>query len=90
MWHGRRGLGIHVLSAVDVALHDLAGKQLRRPVYQLLGGKRRERLSPYATLWPGAVAGRSLDQMMDAISAMAMKALKGGFRAVKMEVSLEI
>lgn len=86
MWHGRRGLGIHVLSAIDVALHDLAGKQLGRPVYQLLGGKRRERLSPYATLWPGAVAGRSLDQMMDAISAMAKKALKAGFRAVKMEV----
>lgn len=86
MWHGRRGLGIHVLSAVDVALHDLAGKQLGRPVYQLLGGKRRERLSPYATLWPGAVAGRSLDQMMDAISALAEKALKAGFRAVKMEV----
>jgi L-rhamnonate dehydratase len=86
MWHGRRGLGIHVLSAVDVALHDLAGKQLGRPVYQLLGGKRRERLTPYATLWPGAVAGRTIDQMMDAISGLAQRALEAGFEAVKMEV----
>ncbi|MDQ3659910.1 MAG: mandelate racemase/muconate lactonizing enzyme family protein [Actinomycetota bacterium] len=86
VWHGRRGLGIHVLSAVDVALHDLVGKELGRPVYQLLGGKRRERLTPYATLWPGAVAGRTIDQMMDAISASAKKALKAGFRAAKMEV----
>ena len=86
MWHGRRGLGIHVLSAVDVALHDLAGKQLGRPVYQLLGGKRRERLTPYATLWPGAVAGRTIDQMMEVISGLAQRALEAGFRAVKMEV----
>jgi L-rhamnonate dehydratase len=86
MWHGRRGLGIHVLSAVDVALHDLAGKQLGRPVYQLLGGKRRERLTPYATLWPGAVAGRTIEQMMDAISGLAQRALEAGFEAVKMEV----
>ena len=30
-WPGRRGLGMHALSAVDVALHDLAGKQLGLP-----------------------------------------------------------
>jgi L-alanine-DL-glutamate epimerase-like enolase superfamily enzyme len=86
MWHGRRGLGINVLSAVDVALVDLAGKQLGRPAYQLLGGKRREYLTPYATMWPGAVAGRSLSEMMSAIEGLAQKALGAGFRAVKMEV----
>ena len=43
------GLGVHALSAVDVAVHDLAGKQLGRPVYQLLGGARQERIRPYAT-----------------------------------------
>ena len=37
-YHGRRGLGIHAISAVDIALYDLAGKQLGRPAYQLLGG----------------------------------------------------
>jgi L-rhamnonate dehydratase len=30
-YHGRRGLGVHAVSAVDMALHDLAGKQLGRP-----------------------------------------------------------
>jgi L-rhamnonate dehydratase len=86
IYHGRRGLGIHALSAVDVALHDLAGKQLGRPVYQLLGGARRERLTPYATIWPGTVQGRSLGQMMDAIAVLFERALAAGFRAVKMEV----
>ena len=40
--NGRRGLGIHALSAVDVALYDLVGKQLGRPAYELLGGACRE------------------------------------------------
>ena len=43
---GRRGLGIHALSAVDIALHDLAGKQLGLPVYKLLGGAQREFIRP--------------------------------------------
>jgi len=36
-WPGRRGLGIHALSAIDIALHDLAGKQLGLPVLQADG-----------------------------------------------------
>ena len=31
IYHGRRGLGIHAISAVDIAIHDLVGKQLGRP-----------------------------------------------------------
>jgi L-rhamnonate dehydratase len=84
--HGRRGLGVHALSAVDIALHDLVGKQLGRPAYQLLGGARRSALTPYATIWPGAVKGRALGEMMDAVAAQFERALALGFRAVKMEV----
>jgi L-alanine-DL-glutamate epimerase-like enolase superfamily enzyme len=86
LYHGRRGLGIHALSAVDIALHDLVGKQLGRPVYQLLGGARRESLTPYATVWPGGVKGRTLAQMMEATAAGLARAVELGFRAVKMEV----
>src|SRR6185436_4121974 len=53
IYHARRGLGIHALSAVDVALHDLVGKQLGRPSYQLLGGARRNDIRPYATIYAG-------------------------------------
>lgn len=86
IYHGRRGLGIHALSAVDVALHDLVGKQLGRPAYQLLGGARREAITPYATIWPGGVKGRKLDELMEAIGAKFRRALELGYRAVKMEV----
>jgi L-rhamnonate dehydratase len=86
IYHGRRGLGIHALSAVDIALYDLVGKQLERPAFQLLGGARREAITPYATIWPGGVKGRTLDQMMEAIGAQFRRALELGFTAVKMEL----
>jgi L-alanine-DL-glutamate epimerase-like enolase superfamily enzyme len=89
IYPGRRGLGIHALSAVDIALHDLVGKQLGRPAYQLLGGARREGITPYATIYPGAVNGRTIEQMMDDIASRFERALALGFRAVKMEVLFE-
>lgn len=86
IYHGRRGLGVHALSAVDIALYDLVGHQLERPAYQLLGGARRDAITPYATIWPGGVKGRTLDEMMEAIAAQMRIALELGYRAVKMEV----
>jgi L-alanine-DL-glutamate epimerase-like enolase superfamily enzyme len=86
IWHGRRGLGIHVLSAVDIALHDLVGKQLGRPAYQLLGGACRGALTPYATAYPGVPKDRTIGMLMDAIGGLFERALALGFRAVKMEV----
>lgn len=86
IYPGRRGLGIHALSAVDIALHDLVGKQLGRPVYQLLGGRRRERLTPYATIYPGMPQGRSVREIVEDIAERIEKALETGFAAVKAEV----
>jgi len=37
-WYGRRGIALYALSAVDIALWDLAGKILHQPVYNLMGG----------------------------------------------------
>jgi L-rhamnonate dehydratase len=85
-YHGRRGLGIHAISALDMALHDLAGKQLGRPAYQLLGGACRTSLRPYATIWPGSPNGRTIGELMDRIAGLFEQALALGFRAVKMEV----
>src|SRR5207302_3391283 len=38
IYAGRRGLGIMALGAIDIAIHDIAGKALKQPVYKLLGG----------------------------------------------------
>lgn len=49
---GRRGAAIHAISAIDIALWDLAGKHFGVPVYQLLGGKFRDSIDAYATFIP--------------------------------------
>ncbi|MEM7656726.1 MAG: mandelate racemase/muconate lactonizing enzyme family protein [Bacteroidota bacterium] len=38
------------ISTIDLALHDLKGKALGVPVYELLGGKQRERVPCFASL----------------------------------------
>lgn len=47
--YGRKGLAIHALSAVDLALWDCLGKLRGEPIYALLGGKTKDRLPVYAT-----------------------------------------
>jgi galactonate dehydratase len=37
------------ISAIDIALHDIKGKALGVPVWQLLGGKQREMVPSFAT-----------------------------------------
>ena len=48
---GSRGLPTQVLSAIDIALWDIKGKDLGRPIYDLLGGKVRENVPVYANAW---------------------------------------
>jgi D-arabinonate dehydratase/D-galactarolactone cycloisomerase len=44
-----RGHLIEAMSGVDIALWDLKGKILQRPVYTLLGGKFHDKLKAYAS-----------------------------------------
>lgn len=63
LWHrmyestdyvGRRGLAMHAIGGVDLALWDLHGKIVGKPVHELLGGARRDRLPAYGTIYPMA------------------------------------
>jgi len=63
LWHrmyestdyvGRRGLAMHAIGGVDLALWDLHGKIAGKPVHELLGGARRDRLPAYGTIYPMA------------------------------------
>ena len=47
--YGRKGSVIAAISAVDIALWDIAGKARGVPIYALLGGAFRPRVEPYAT-----------------------------------------
>jgi L-rhamnonate dehydratase len=85
-YHGRRGIAVHALSALDMALHDLAGKQLGLPVYKLLGGVRCDRIRPYATIFPGWPEDRSIDDLLQEIGRQVEVARRLGFDALKLEV----
>lgn len=47
---GRYGVTMFAISAVDIALHDLAAKAAGTGVAELLGGRRRDDLPAYASL----------------------------------------
>ena len=58
LWHkmyraniygGRRGIGIHAMSGIDLALWDIKGKALGLPVWKLLGGGFTKSLRAYAS-----------------------------------------
>jgi L-alanine-DL-glutamate epimerase-like enolase superfamily enzyme len=83
--NGRRGMLIHALSAVDMALWDLCGKAVGQPVHALLGGATRQVITPYASLQP---AGRHFEEYRDALCASAERARSLGFTAMKTEVTM--
>ena len=47
--YGRKGSVVAGISAVDIALWDIAGKHFGAPISRLLGGASRTRVQPYAT-----------------------------------------
>lgn len=47
--YGRRGVIATVISGIDIALYDIMGKVLERPVYDLIGGKYRTKFKAYAS-----------------------------------------
>jgi L-rhamnonate dehydratase len=75
-YHGRRGVVIHAISAIDLALWDLRGKLLGRPVCELLGERRRERVLAYGTVYP-------LGDTPDAVRRNIDRGLALGLRAIK-------
>jgi len=73
---GRNGPAMYALSAIDIALWDIAGKLAGQPLYRLLGGSPRSVLPAYASLLRYGEAG--------AVRHYAERALKRGYRHLKL------
>ncbi|HUL07546.1 MAG TPA: mandelate racemase/muconate lactonizing enzyme family protein [Candidatus Acidoferrum sp.] len=83
--NGRRGAVVHAMGAIEMALWDLKGKALGKPVHELLGGAQRRTIVPYASLQP---AGHGFVEYRDALVESARNAKRLGFKAVKSEVTM--
>jgi L-alanine-DL-glutamate epimerase-like enolase superfamily enzyme len=74
---GRRGLMMHAIGGVDIALWDIAAQAAGKPVSALLGGRRRERIEAYGTLYPlGRTEGEVRRQVRAALDELHLNHLK--------------
>jgi galactonate dehydratase len=67
------------ISGVEIACWDLIGKAQGQPVYQLLGGKARERLPAYANGWYGGA------RTPQDYAALAAAVVERGYSAMKFD-----
>jgi L-alanine-DL-glutamate epimerase-like enolase superfamily enzyme len=75
IYSGRRGIAIHAMSGVDMALWDIKGKALGMPVWKLLGGGFHQKIRCYASSLFGATPALTHEK--------AQRFRDLGFKAVK-------
>lgn len=74
-----------VLSAIEMALWDIIGKAVEKPVYELLGGKVHERLRTYTYLYPGDNESDAIYHDAERSAERAAEYVKKGFTALKFD-----
>src|SRR5687768_1409628 len=76
------GMYVAILSAIEIALWDIAGKALGVPVYRLLGGKFRDRIRVYYDTVFYAIRNPPPKEYQDA----GKKGVSMGFSAIKYDI----
>lgn len=71
--HFRGAAVMGAISAIDIALYDIAGKYFQVPVYRILGGKCRDKVRVY-----NHTAGRTEEELV----ANAVKGVSEGYTAL--------
>jgi len=74
--YGRAGAALHTISAIDMALWDVAGQIAGRPLVELLGGARVSELPVYAS--------EVMPETADEVRAIAGRAVEDGYGALKL------
>jgi len=75
VYAGRRGIAIHAMSGIDMALWDIKGKALNVPIWKLLGGGFHSKIRAYASTLFG--------ETPEATGERGRRLVGRGFSAVK-------
>jgi 2-dehydro-3-deoxyphosphogalactonate aldolase len=74
-----------ILSGIEMACWDIIGKELDKPVYELLGGQVWERLRSYTYLYPKESDKTSVYSDPELAAQRALEYVEMGFTAVKFD-----
>ena len=84
--YGRKGSVSAAISAIDIALWDLAGKHYGVPISRLLGGAFRTEVQPYATGFYRIKGQGEARRLADE----AMQHFEAGFRSMKIKLGFGV
>ena len=80
---------MEVFSGIEIALWDICGKSLEKPIYELLGGRAHEKLRTYTYLYPKDAMtkhnGRNIYNDADIAAEEAVSYIRQGFTAIKFD-----
>jgi 2-dehydro-3-deoxyphosphogalactonate aldolase len=74
-----------ILSGIETACWDIMGKETNQPVYNLLGGKVRDRVRTYTYIYPAPGADNSVYSNADISCERAAAYIEEGFTALKFD-----
>jgi 2-dehydro-3-deoxyphosphogalactonate aldolase len=76
---------VAILSGIETACWDIMGKETNQPVYNLLGGKVRDRVRSYTYIYPAPGKDNSVYSNADISCERAAVYIKDGFTALKFD-----
>ena len=82
--YGTTGMAISAISGIDIALWDIMGRAVGKPVHKLIGGAYRSEVIPYAT----GLYFIDMDRLVEEAVEEALEFKNDGFRAIKMKIGL--
>ena len=88
--HGRKGTALEALSAVDIALWDLAGKHFGVSCHRLAGRTFRSQVAAYATGFYRKRAAGGLTGQAPLLVEEALGYVEAGFTALKVKIGFGV
>ncbi|VTU21323.1 mandelate racemase/muconate lactonizing enzyme family protein [Variovorax sp. RA8] len=82
--YGLTGMTICSISGIDIALWDIVGKAVNKPIHKLIGGCFRPKLQAYAT----GLYFKNMDRLNEEAVEEARGYVAEGFTAIKMKIGL--